>query len=156
MVDPEAARLALRRTEQTMLQLALASSQFRRGLARRLRMLIYWSLPAESERARRRALLLLGQAIGTGKLSQEQGTQALKMLGKQGPDGVRMVQIVRELQEWLERALFYFQYSPPERGPSLRENESDLVNVRRVVDIEQDLRYFAQFRVIHGATQFIV
>jgi hypothetical protein len=146
VVDPGAARLALRgalrRIEQTMLQLALASSKLWRGLAlheedlpsssaavsrlyqdalgsqenlaRRLKMLIDWSSPAGSDRARRRvlelaqgllglrALLLLGQAIGTGRLSQEQGTQALKMLGNQGPDGVRMVQIVRELQEWLE------------------------------------------------------
>lgn len=146
VVDPGAARMALRgalrRIEQTMLQLALASSQLWRGLAlheadlpasseavarlyrdalgsqenlaRRLTMLVDWSSPPGSDRAQRRVLelaqgllglrplLLIGQAIGVGRLSPEQGTQALRMLGNQGPDGVRMVQLVRELQDWLE------------------------------------------------------
>ncbi|MCS6902544.1 MAG: hypothetical protein RMJ98_22960, partial [Myxococcales bacterium] len=126
----------------TMLQLAMASDQLWGGLvlqeddltrccasvaryyrdalgsqenvSRRLKMLLQWSSPPGSERARRwvlelaqgllglRALLRLGQAIGTGRLSQEQGAQALRMLGHQGPDGLRMVQIVHELQDWLE------------------------------------------------------
>lgn len=97
-----------------MLKLYQEAQIWRENLAIKLRMLVEWSSPEGGEWANRqalllaqgllglRSLLLLGEAIGKGQLSPEQGSIALKMLGSQGPDTVQMTQVVHALQGWLE------------------------------------------------------